>query len=440
VTPQRGSARLGAVDAGQEPWQGAWARRKATLALNAAVWFRLGLLIALILCGRYPRPSEQVLHLNASLIFPSPLCSRDYLRTRMSIAQKSLSEQMHITDSEIARRKQLLGFTQSDADLLAAAQSFISQDINDIVGKFYQQQIAIEEIALIIGDSETLQRLHIAQKKYVNSLFAGFYDTEYVNDRLRIGLVHKRIGVAPKHYLAAVKVLRDTIKNAIEANISSEHSRSATVDALDKLLFFDIQFVFDTYIRSLISEIESAKEKVEKYAATLEDKVAERTRELERLSRTDPMTGLLNRRAFREEMRRELTRVQRRSEELSLVYFDVDDFKMLNDTEGHQKGDTVLKSIGQVLLEIKRETDIVSRLGGDEFGVVLPDTNKKGCEDFCQRMTQAFQQQCKGLTLSIGTAHAGPDHYPEIDDLIQIADKQMYEMKRKHHHTENNEG
>jgi diguanylate cyclase (GGDEF)-like protein len=350
-----------------------------------------------------------------------------------NIARKSLLEQMHITDMEISRRKELLGFTQADAELLARAQPFVAAQIDDIVGKFYEQQIGVEEIALIIGDSETLQRLHVAQKKYVNSLFSGFYDTEYVNNRLRIGLVHKRIGVAPKHYLAAIKILRDILKSTLAAHISNEQTRSATLDALDKLLFFDIEFVFDTFIRSLITEIECSKKKVENYAAALEEKVAERTRDLELLSRTDPLTHLLNQRAFREELRKELARVQRQAETLSLIYFDVDSFKLLNDTEGHQKGDEVLKTIGQILLERKRETDIVARMGGDEFSVVLPDTDRKGSEEFCQRLVQMFAQRYHGLDLSIGIAQAGPDHYPEMDELIRIADKRMYEMKRIHH-------
>ena len=92
--------------------------------------------------------------------------------------------------------------------------------------------------------------------------------------------MHKRIGVEPKHYLSAIKILQDILRKTLKESISNEDVFFATFDALKKLLFFDIEFVFDTYIRSLISEIELAKEKAENYAVILEERVAARTREL----------------------------------------------------------------------------------------------------------------------------------------------------------------
>ncbi len=350
-------------------------------------------------------------------------------------AQKSLLEQMHIDGVEIARRKDLLGFTQEDADLLARAHSFISLELDKIVDTFYQQQTTIEEIALIIGDNETLRRLYISQKKYINDLFSGFYDENYVNHRLRIGLVHKRIGVEPKYYLSAIQVLKNILRKVIEANIDHPDTKLATLEALDKIFLFDIEFVFDIYIRSLVSEIEAAKDKAVQYAAILEEKVAARTRELELISRTDSLTNILNRRAFHDELRKELARAQRQSIKISLIYFDIDDFKKLNDTEGHYRGDEVLRTIGRVLLEIRRETDIIARYGGDEFCVVLPDTDLEGARKFCDRLTESLRQTktCEHFTLSIGIVETGPEHYVEVNDFIKEADRLMYETKQKHH-------
>jgi hypothetical protein len=86
--------------------------------------------------------------------------------------------------------------------------SKIEPHIDALVDKFYTLQTGITEIALLIGDADTLTRLRAAQRRYILDLFSGLYDLEYVNNRLRIGLVHKRIGVEPKLYLAAINTLK----------------------------------------------------------------------------------------------------------------------------------------------------------------------------------------------------------------------------------------
>jgi len=198
----------------------------------------------------------------------------------MKRIEQTLLTQMQITDHEIARRIELLGLDGDELVLLSSCRELIEKEIDVIVNEFYQAQTSVEEIALLIGDADTLRRLHIAQKKYVLDLFTGSIDVDYVNNRLRIGLVHKRIGVEPKLYLSAVKTLKDIIQKALQRQIVEQGVLLTTFQALDKLLYFDITLVFDTYIRSLITEIETAKERVEEYARTLEVQVSDRTRQL----------------------------------------------------------------------------------------------------------------------------------------------------------------
>ncbi len=91
----------------------------------------------------------------------------------MNPTQKSLLEQMEVHDFEIARRKELLGFTTYDAQLLAACRDFIESEVEAIVTMFYEKQTAVDEIALIIGDIDTLTRLRSAMVRYVEDLFSG---------------------------------------------------------------------------------------------------------------------------------------------------------------------------------------------------------------------------------------------------------------------------
>ncbi len=205
--------------------------------------------------------------------------------------EQTLFEQMRITELEIDFRKSLFNLGSQDIKALLSCKPIIEHNIDRVVDSFYQLQTSVSEIALLIGDSDTLARLRTAQRRYVIDLFSGVYDLEYVNNRLRIGLVHKRIGVEPKLYLSAVHTLKSLLYEVLATSMTKEQEFQEARVALDKLMLFDVTLVFDTYIRSLVSEIENAKYKAEQYALSMETKVKQRTQQLEELSRTDPLTG-----------------------------------------------------------------------------------------------------------------------------------------------------
>jgi len=342
---------------------------------------------------------------------------------------QSLLEQMRVNAMEISRRKNMLSFSEADAELLKGAKGIILKNIDDIVGEFYETQTAIDEIALLIGDADTLHRLKMAQRKYILDLFDGYYDLEYVNNRLRIGLVHKRIGVEPTLYLSAVNTMKSIICRVLGENIPDNDHRWAISRALDRLIYFDITLVFDTYIRSLLSEIEVSRMKAELYARSLEEQVAERTQQLEEISRRDGMTGLYNVRAFHEYLRRDLLSAERSHLPLSLIYFDVDNFKGINDTHGHQKGDDILKNVAKVLNESCREVDVPCRYGGDEFCLVLAGAGLDEARVTAERIIAKFKAIYDDVTLSIGIAETGVEHYLDGDGLIRVADQKMYQAK-----------
>lgn len=347
--------------------------------------------------------------------------------------EESLLQQLRIDDIEIARRKELFAFKPSDAALLTEARPYVVPEMDGIVEEFYRRQTEVEEIALIIGDSETLRRLRIAQRKYVDDLFSGVYDEDYVNNRLRIGLVHKRIGVEPRYYLSAVGVLKEILHNVISSRIADPAQASETKEALDKLLYLDTAFVFDTYIGSMLSEIEAARQSAMRHARVLENKVAERTRELELLSRHDPLTGLLNRHAFAEALRKEIARAKRTSSPIAVLYIDIDRLKEINDSHGHMRGDEVLRMASGILKATSREIDIAARLGGDEFCVVLPGVDEEGANAYRERFVRKMREQDAGVTVSVGVSHTGPHEFGEPETLISLADARMYEEKSRHH-------
>jgi diguanylate cyclase len=349
----------------------------------------------------------------------------------MSQTDRTLLEQMQISDVEINRRKQLLEFSDADAACLASCRELIEAEVDSLVAAFYEQQTAVEEIALLIGDADTLQRLHVAQRRYVLQLFAGRYDLHYVNDRLRIGMVHKRIGVEPKLYLAAAKSLRDVLGSFLVQAILDRRQVSDVLRALDKLLFFDTTLIVDTYIRSLLNEVELAKDQITLYAHGLEQRVAERTQQIEELSRRDALTGLYNRRALREVLYRELQQAQRHAKALSIAYFDLDGFKEINDTKGHLVGDEILRAVGALLLRSAREIDFPCRWGGDEFCLVMPDCTSADAERVVQRLIAEFSELVPGVTFSTGIVQSGPTHFLEADEHVRQADAKMYQSKNQ---------
>lgn len=348
----------------------------------------------------------------------------------LKLTNTTLLEQMNISDIEILSRLSLLDLPREDLRKLQVYHNFMKDNIDDIVEEFYVNQTEIDEVTLLIGDAETLHRLKASLRRYVLELFSGYCDSEYVNNRLRIGMVHKRIGVEPKLYLAAIMQLKKIVFIKLNTFINDEKQYDMVIDLLDKLLSFDTTLVFDTYIDSLLGEVKSAKNKAEDYAHSLEEKVAERTKQLEELAQCDSLTDIYNQRAMYDFLRRELLVAKRNEENLSVIYFDIDDFKKINDEEGHLKGDEVLKATSQCILQSKRETDLACRYGGDEFCLVLPNCNTENAHRICEEIVTHFTHRYPNYSISMGVSETGADNWCLPEEMIRQADEKMYSSKK----------
>lgn len=155
--------------------------------------------------------------------------------------------------------------------------------------------------------------------------------------------------------------------------------------------------------------------------------------ELYRLSITDPLTGVYNRRYFLQTLEQEIERTRRSGQPLSIIMADVDHFKGINDLYGHSVGDEVLKTIAALFKKRLRKTDCLARWGGEEFVILLPDTTTKGAailaEDLRMKLSQTAIPGVKQVTASFGvTGYLKGD---TVDTLIQRVDDMMYEAKKK---------
>jgi len=175
----------------------------------------------------------------------------------------------------------------------------------------------------------------------------------------------------------------------------------------------------------------------------VEEKTADLQRaneELQRLSFTDALTGLANRRVFDQTLDRECARLNRGDTSLSLVSVDVDHFKLLNDTQGHQKGDECLIVLGSELKRLcRREVDLAARCGGEEFAILLPDTDADGAMRFAETVRQAIavlrlphpaSPVNPFLTVSVGVATGTKEWCNSSTTLVAAADWALYAAKR----------
>jgi len=151
----------------------------------------------------------------------------------------------------------------------------------------------------------------------------------------------------------------------------------------------------------------------------------------------DPLTGVYNRRYLHQTIEVELQRSKRYDHPIGFLMIDIDHFKHINDTYGHQTGDLVLKVIADLLVEQVRDTDLVVRYGGDEFLLVLIETNGE-TEKVMERIHAAVAERNKTnelvpfpVTLSVGSAHWSPELNQTAEEILAEADKKMYEAKRK---------
>jgi diguanylate cyclase (GGDEF)-like protein len=198
----------------------------------------------------------------------------------------------------------------------------------------------------------------------------------------------------------------------ISADIATGHPYSHPFVQIWNYILRIVAFVLVTW---LLSALRSA---------------AEHEREL---SRTDHLTGAANSRFFHQLMRKEIDRLQRYGHPFTLAYFDLDNFKNVNDQFGHSIGDQVLCSVVTSARKYLRKTDVVARLGGDEFAFLLPETNQASARIVLSKiqgiLLEEMRQNNRPITFSMGvlTCNAAPD---SIDELISIADELMYSVKR----------
>lgn len=146
----------------------------------------------------------------------------------------------------------------------------------------------------------------------------------------------------------------------------------------------------------------------------------------------DPLTGLFNRTALQQLFKYEKQRADVLGKKVAFLFIDLDNFKEVNDRYGHAEGDRVLKDIARIIRESIRGTDIAVRIGGDEFLIILPNSNIETAKRVGERIKNAIEETFKdyGISASYGIS-IYPNEGETLEELINLADSRMYQMKRE---------
>ncbi|WZL72859.1 diguanylate cyclase [Clostridiaceae bacterium 35-E11] len=273
---------------------------------------------------------------------------------------------------------------------------------------------------------------YLAREDYLGPL--GLFQKRFFIELLFISLMIIAIGICISKYLSKPIVL---LTKAVE-DIGKGH--------------FDVTVDIHTgdEIEALGNQIKEMAQELRYMYNNMEELVEKRTEELneahlkmEKMATTDPLTHLYNRHYFNQYMRKAKEKILQEKTILTVCMIDVDKFKYINDFYGHHVGDEVLKEVAQILSTTVRKTDSVIRYGGDEFLIVLPDSNYKDAEKLITRIKEeikAWNEESNilehDLSLSIGYAqYRGKGG---IEEVIQRADERMYEEKNAKRQNENN--
>jgi diguanylate cyclase (GGDEF)-like protein len=225
--------------------------------------------------------------------------------------------------------------------------------------------------------------------------------------------------LAPRHD-------EDVLASALEAGVNEYIVRPIIPRVLEARITVALRVI------GLQQEVVRDREEIRQHLAQL----AVLNRTLEQAAMTDPLTGLPNRRYALDRLAQEWASSRRSRLPLACMVVDLDHFKQVNDTYGHDAGDQVLREVAVALRNALRATDVVCRIGGEEFVVICRDTDAASAVNCAERLrskvaehvTQVGDAQIR-ITVSIGVAHGGPS-VPDVETLLKQADLATYESKR----------
>lgn len=283
----------------------------------------------------------------------------------------------------------------------------------------------------------------------VENLGSGFVEYDWLNPETNI--VEKKYSFIKKVKNSDWFVGSGFYESELSDKVGKEIEmiKSAQQIRLDRIFLFTVILTISALILSLFiakllkrkfykyeNKVRSNEKQLEEINENLEKTVQLRTQELQILATTDALTGIANRYSIMEKLQMQIDRVKRTSEPLSLIMYDFDHFKDINDKYGHNVGDEVLKGVTKLIKNSIRDMDIIGRYGGEEFLIILPNTDIEKTKELADRLREKVASQNFSnieITISMGVVEYGVNE--SLNSFIKRVDDLMYKSKNSGRNT-----
>ena len=329
---------------------------------------------------------------------------------------------------DIGRRASLLKMLElktSDHLISKILQEYVlKKNATKIVENFYAYLLQYDEFSSIL-DPQLIPNLKVTQADYVRSFGVDFDTSQYFNHRLRVGLVHKKVGLTLGLYQCAYRELQQLMLNEIPENFSKEGVCCRDLHRfIHKITTLDMTLAIETYHGALVMDIQNKLDNAYVEKARLREQV-----------RTDSLTGLYTR-DYGYVVLKECLSSSKAKNETCLILADIDHFKIVNDTYGHLAGDEVLRQIASLLNSAVRDLDAVCRYGGEEFLIVLCRSQLDIAIRVAERIRQSVsdnivQYNGESIRLTISQGIAVVESESDIMSLLNKADMALYQAKQQ---------
>ncbi|MDH5184916.1 MAG: diguanylate cyclase [Gammaproteobacteria bacterium] len=300
---------------------------------------------------------------------------------------------------------------------------FLDEKATEIVDRFYLKLWKHEEFKAFLKDPQQLARLKITQNKYLHELGIACETEHYFEGRLRVGLVHARIGLPLTLYISAYHLLFTIMLDSIPKAIREQRELyQRMLKVLSALITLDTTLAVEAYHFTEIGHLKN----------TVDNLLDEHT-QLKHQAHYDALTGLFNHERILLHLNMALSDLPN-DHALCVVMADLDHFKRVNDNYGHLMGDAVLRGISSRLRATMRGFDYIGRYGGEEFLIILQNTDLEEGEEIAERLRSQVEQSpfhhnntSIPITVSLGLTHYHPGD--TVENMIQRADEALYQAK-----------
>ncbi len=366
---------------------------------------------------------------NTLLLFLNQNLSTAYHITRLESTRQILEnkiESQRRKVRELEGNRDAAGGKSTDDDPGHLIEMFGHRNVDELMGDLFDKVRAglkADKLVFVSRPSRKDQN-PIQYSRGLERQDFDFDDSEF----------QRIFGSLPKSEVADVEQLNDLFSDGkLRDDLAREQlrhiSRFSLSDGEQGLLFWSGKKAGEKVEARFLNRLEQVARKAMTNAREFQ--------RVEAMSYTDALTGLYNHRYFVKRLHEEIQRAKRYQRHFGLLLFDIDDFKLYNDTFGHQTGDRLLRRMGRTLEQSLRSMDIVARYGGDEFGLIMPEADRSTCRIFMDRLRDAiagtdFREPAdvfdNRITISIGSA-TFPDDAADPERLIYCADMALFRSK-----------